>query len=293
MLAASAVQLVAGPPIAAAGQAGSATTQASPRPPGATPGPGQVATPSCNREAAAPSPRTAARRRIRLAWSRQAPRPDRPSGGRTPSPSTRKAVKLKPTYVEGYWYQGTAYYTLDNFAKCREAFRKVVRLAPKNGAAFAFLGLCEFGLKDYDRSLQHLLQSQILRRRRHRRSWRRRALPRRDPDDPHGAVRAGARNARGVRQRRQRQCARHRGDGHRDAAHADAADRIATRSARDGADGRPGELHDGDAEYRVGAGRRSRRSSPAIPKRRTCTTPTASISCRSSRTRRSRNSSAS
>ena len=29
--------------------------------------------------------------------------------------------------------------------KCRDAFRKVVRLAPKNGAAFAFLGLCEFG----------------------------------------------------------------------------------------------------------------------------------------------------
>jgi tetratricopeptide (TPR) repeat protein len=38
----------------------------------------------------------------------------------------------------------------------------VVRLAPKNGAAYAFLGLCEFGLKDYDRSLQHLLTSRIL-----------------------------------------------------------------------------------------------------------------------------------
>jgi tetratricopeptide (TPR) repeat protein len=72
-----------------------------------------------------------------------------------------KAVKLKPDYVEGYWYQGTAYYSLDNFAKAAEAFRKVVRLAPKNGAAYAFLGLCEFGLKDYDRSLQHLLQSRI------------------------------------------------------------------------------------------------------------------------------------
>ena len=37
-----------------------------------------------------------------------------------------------------------------------------MRLAPKNGAAFAFLGLCEFGLKEYDRALQHLLQSRIL-----------------------------------------------------------------------------------------------------------------------------------
>jgi tetratricopeptide (TPR) repeat protein len=37
----------------------------------------------------------------------------------------------------------------------------VLRLAPKNGAAFAFLGLCEYGLKEYDRSLQHLLQSRL------------------------------------------------------------------------------------------------------------------------------------
>lgn len=73
-----------------------------------------------------------------------------------------RAVRLKPDYVEGYWYQGTSYYSLDDFAHGAEAFRKVVRLAPKNGAAYAFLGLCEFGLKDYDRALQHLLQSRIL-----------------------------------------------------------------------------------------------------------------------------------
>jgi tetratricopeptide (TPR) repeat protein len=73
-----------------------------------------------------------------------------------------KTVKLRPTYVEGYWYQGTAYYSLDKFAECRDRFRDVRRLAPKNGAASAFLGLCEFGLKDYDRALQHLLQSRVL-----------------------------------------------------------------------------------------------------------------------------------
>lgn len=73
-----------------------------------------------------------------------------------------KAVNLKPEYVEGYWYQGTAYYTLDNHLQCRDMFRRVVRLAPKNGAGYAFLGLCEFGLKQYDRSLQHLLQSRHL-----------------------------------------------------------------------------------------------------------------------------------
>jgi tetratricopeptide (TPR) repeat protein len=73
-----------------------------------------------------------------------------------------KAVKLRPDFVEGYWYQGTAYYTLEKFPECRDAFRRVTRLSPKNGAAFAFLGLCEFGLEDYDRALQHLLRSRIL-----------------------------------------------------------------------------------------------------------------------------------
>lgn len=73
-----------------------------------------------------------------------------------------KAVKLKPDYVEGYWYQGTSYYSLDDYTNCRTAFRAVIRRAPKNGAAHAFLGLCEFGLKEYDRSLQHLLDSRTL-----------------------------------------------------------------------------------------------------------------------------------
>jgi tetratricopeptide (TPR) repeat protein len=73
-----------------------------------------------------------------------------------------RAVKMKPSYVEGFWYQGTAYYSLDDYAHCRESFRNVIRLAPKNGAAYAFLGLCEFGLKEYDRSLQYLLLSREL-----------------------------------------------------------------------------------------------------------------------------------
>jgi tetratricopeptide (TPR) repeat protein len=73
-----------------------------------------------------------------------------------------KLVKLKPDYVEGYWYQGTGHYAQDNFTQCRASMRQVLKLAPKNGAAYAFLGLCEFELKEYDRALQHLLQSRIL-----------------------------------------------------------------------------------------------------------------------------------
>jgi tetratricopeptide (TPR) repeat protein len=73
-----------------------------------------------------------------------------------------KIVKLRPDYAEGYWYQGTALYQLDKFQECRDSFRKVIRFSPKNGSAHAFLGLCEFGLKNYDRALEHLIQSRTL-----------------------------------------------------------------------------------------------------------------------------------
>ena len=74
----------------------------------------------------------------------------------------RQAVKLRPDYVEGYWYQGTSLYSLDEFEGCREAFRRVTRATPKNGAAYAFLGLCDYGLKEYDRALQNLLKARNL-----------------------------------------------------------------------------------------------------------------------------------
>jgi tetratricopeptide (TPR) repeat protein len=73
-----------------------------------------------------------------------------------------KAVKIDPEFVEGHWYQGTAYFAVEEYSACRDAFRRVIRLAPENGAAHAFLGLCDFNLKDYDRALQHLLQSRTL-----------------------------------------------------------------------------------------------------------------------------------
>lgn len=73
-----------------------------------------------------------------------------------------KAIEIDPEFVEGHWYQGTAYFALDNFNACRDAFRRVTRLAPENGAAHAFLGLCEYGLKEYDRALQNLVQARTL-----------------------------------------------------------------------------------------------------------------------------------
>ena len=113
-----------------------------------------------------------------------------------------------------------------------------MRSRRRTARRYAFLGLCEFGLKDYDRSLQHLLQSRI--------------LGVGDVPDLGGVARYHAailmtrieqyeqalETLGEFASEGQRQSARHRGDGDRDAAHADAAGGDAAGSPRDDADGR-------------------------------------------------------
>lgn len=71
----------------------------------------------------------------------------------------QKAVRLRPSWVEGHWHLGTAFYELDRHSEARTAFAHVVRMQPKHAAAFGFKGLCEFQLKNYDTALSDLLQS--------------------------------------------------------------------------------------------------------------------------------------
>ena len=124
-----------------------------------------------------------------------------------------------------------------------------MRLAPKNGAAYAFLGLCEFGLKDYERSLQHLLQSRILGvgdtqdlgniARYHAAILMTRIEQYEQALETLGEFAGGGNDnprvieAMGLATLRM----------------APAAGRGAAGSPRDGADGRPRQLHDGDAEH--------------------------------------------
>jgi tetratricopeptide (TPR) repeat protein len=63
----------------------------------------------------------------------------------------QKAIKLRPSWAEGYWSLGTAFYELDKYAEAKDAFARVVRLQPTSGPAFGFKGLCEVQLKDYER----------------------------------------------------------------------------------------------------------------------------------------------
>ena len=88
------------------------------------------------------------------------------------------------------------------FHECRESFRRVVALAPKNGAGVRLprpVRVRAEGLRPRAAAPAAVADP---RRRRRQGSRQRRPVPRRDPDDADRAVRAGARNARRVRQRR-------------------------------------------------------------------------------------------
>jgi len=74
----------------------------------------------------------------------------------------QKAIALKPTWTEGYWYLGTMYYEADRHRECRDAFARVVRAQPDHGAAWAFRGLCEYRLAEYIPALQHLTRADDL-----------------------------------------------------------------------------------------------------------------------------------
>lgn len=67
-----------------------------------------------------------------------------------------QAVRIKPSFVEGWWYLGMLDYEADGYAEGRAAFHHVTGLKPEMALGWAMLGLCEFEIKEYDSALVHL-----------------------------------------------------------------------------------------------------------------------------------------
>lgn len=71
-------------------------------------------------------------------------------------------VKLRPNWAEGWWALGMIDYQRDRYPECRDALTRMVALDKTAAPGFALLGLCEFAVKQYDASFEHLKQAHML-----------------------------------------------------------------------------------------------------------------------------------
>ena len=71
----------------------------------------------------------------------------------------RQAVAVRPAWTEGWWFLGELLYDQDQYPEARDALRRLIALDPKSGPGFALLSLCEFEIKEYDKSLNHIYQA--------------------------------------------------------------------------------------------------------------------------------------
>jgi tetratricopeptide (TPR) repeat protein len=74
----------------------------------------------------------------------------------------QKALKIKPSWRDGWWALGSLQYQRERYTDCRDSFQKVSAIEPKAAASWTMLGLCEAGAKQYEPALGHLLEGQRL-----------------------------------------------------------------------------------------------------------------------------------
>jgi tetratricopeptide (TPR) repeat protein len=68
----------------------------------------------------------------------------------------RRALKLKPSWSDGWWVLGTIYYDRNQYSEAVASFRRLLETDPKNGTAYSMLGLCEFELGQDEASLRNI-----------------------------------------------------------------------------------------------------------------------------------------
>jgi tetratricopeptide (TPR) repeat protein len=63
-----------------------------------------------------------------------------------------QALKIKPSWPDGWWYVGAILYEKDLYPQARDAFQNLVALEPTRGPGWAMLGLCQFQTAEYERA---------------------------------------------------------------------------------------------------------------------------------------------
>jgi tetratricopeptide (TPR) repeat protein len=73
-----------------------------------------------------------------------------------------QTVKIRPTWSIGWTRLSGSFYQLNRYAEARDAAREVTILTPKDGPSWAYLGLCEYELRDYRNSFDDLSKGEQL-----------------------------------------------------------------------------------------------------------------------------------
>jgi tetratricopeptide (TPR) repeat protein len=71
----------------------------------------------------------------------------------------REAVRLRPSWDEGWWYLGALSYERRDDAAAAQAFARFVERKPESGPGWALRGLSEYRTGSYDDALAHLLRA--------------------------------------------------------------------------------------------------------------------------------------
>jgi tetratricopeptide (TPR) repeat protein len=71
----------------------------------------------------------------------------------------KKALDVRPSWVEGRWNLAACLFETNQFADARAAFRAVADAQPLNGPAWGFVGLSEYHLKQYESALGNLVRA--------------------------------------------------------------------------------------------------------------------------------------
>jgi len=74
----------------------------------------------------------------------------------------RKALALRPSAAEAWWYLGLNYYDGDKYPECEDAFRNMVVHDKKHGGGWTLLGLCEFKNGKYEPAFAHIVRGRQL-----------------------------------------------------------------------------------------------------------------------------------
>ena len=68
----------------------------------------------------------------------------------------RQALTIQPKWKDGLWSMSSLFYATNQYADARDSLRRLLAIDPEPGLAWAMLGMSEFELRDYSRSLDHL-----------------------------------------------------------------------------------------------------------------------------------------